>query len=128
MTKFMEISSIGVSKESQLRAARILGVITEDCQNFGISIQENFFEYAQSLMAERWEKLQDVIENSKIFTLPKYPEEFCNFAGKYTKSYPGNAINIQRILFQKTFVVSFKKTFSLIFLFVPDSFCMAEVQ
>ena len=98
MTKFMEISSIGVSKESQLRAAKILGVVAQDCQNFGTANQENFFEYGQSLMADRWEKLQDVIEGTKIFSLPKYPEEFCNFTGKYTKSYPGNAINKQRVL------------------------------
>ncbi|KAJ8773556.1 hypothetical protein K2173_005802 [Erythroxylum novogranatense] len=91
MIKFMEINSIGVSKESQLRAAKILGVISEDCQNFRAVGSENFFEYAQRLMSERWEKLRDAVKNNPSLSLPKYPQEFCNFTGKYTEPHPGFA-------------------------------------
>ncbi|KAF2301639.1 hypothetical protein GH714_028456 [Hevea brasiliensis] len=88
MTKFIEVSSTGVSKESQLRAAKILGVAIEGCQH---SDSENFFKYGQCLMAERWEKLRDVVKNSQIFSLPKYPQEWCNFISKYSESHPAFA-------------------------------------
>ncbi|KDP26637.1 hypothetical protein JCGZ_17795 [Jatropha curcas] len=90
MMKFMEITSIGVSKESQLRAAKILGVVTESCQH-GVPDSENFFKYSQCLMAERWEKLRQVVKNSAIFSLPKYPHEWCNFSEIYTESHPAFA-------------------------------------
>ncbi|GKV22947.1 hypothetical protein SLEP1_g32751 [Rubroshorea leprosula] len=87
MTKFIELSSIGVSKESQLRAAKILEVISDDgLQNFGF---ENFFEYSHRVMAERWERLREVVESSEIFRLPEYPEDFCNFNKELTRSCPG---------------------------------------
>ncbi|GLU21663.1 hypothetical protein SLE2022_377900 [Rubroshorea leprosula] len=89
MTKFIELSSIGVSKESQLRATKILEVISDDgLQNFGF---ENFFEYSHRVMAERWERLREVVESSEIFRLPEYPEDFCNFNKELTRSYPAFA-------------------------------------
>ncbi|KAK6789131.1 hypothetical protein RDI58_012930 [Solanum bulbocastanum] len=42
MTKFMEISTIGVSKEAQLKAARILELISDSCLDPNM---ENCFEY-----------------------------------------------------------------------------------
>ena len=91
MVKFIELSSIGVSKESQLRAAKILGVISDDCQNSRPNKEENFFEYGQRLMSERWEKLREVVKRNGVFSLPKYSQDYCNFSGKYTESNPGNA-------------------------------------
>jgi len=93
MTEYMQISSIGVSKESQLRAAKILGVLSEGCQHFRTADSENFFEYSHRIMRERRESLQNVVKNSKIFSLPKFPQDYCNFTGKYTDSNPGNARN-----------------------------------
>ncbi|KAJ6431122.1 hypothetical protein OIU84_018588 [Salix udensis] len=91
MTEYMQISSIGVSKESQIRAAKILGVLSEGCQHFRTVDSENFFEYSHSILKERWERLRKVVKNSKTFTLPKYPRDYCNFNGKYMDSNPGNA-------------------------------------
>ncbi|KAJ6725632.1 BIFUNCTIONAL ASPARTATE AMINOTRANSFERASE AND GLUTAMATE/ASPARTATE-PREPHENATE AMINOTRANSFERASE-RELATED [Salix purpurea] len=91
MTEYMQISSIGVSKESQLRAAKILGVLSEGCQHFRTAASENFFEYSHRIMRERWESLQNVVKNSKIFSLPRFPQDFCNFTGKYTDSNPAFA-------------------------------------
>ncbi|WCJ38496.1 tryptophan aminotransferase related 1 [Euphorbia peplus] len=92
MIKFIEMSSIGVSKESQIRAAKILDVTGESCQNFEGGVNsDNFFEYSHFQMAERWRKLRDVVKDSKMFVLPKYTQEYCNFNGKYFGSYPGFA-------------------------------------
>lgn len=91
MVKFMEVSSIGVSKESQLRAAKILGTICDDYQNFGPKETENFFEYAKRIMIKRWEKLRETIKKSEIFSLPKYPQEYCIFSSEYAETYPGKS-------------------------------------
>ncbi|XP_038694723.1 L-tryptophan--pyruvate aminotransferase 1-like [Tripterygium wilfordii] len=87
MTKFMEISSIGISKESQVRAAKILGVIADDCA----AGSDNFFAYSQKVMAERWEKLREVVKGSELFSLPKYPQEYCNFIGELSEASPAFA-------------------------------------
>ncbi|XWS22633.1 hypothetical protein CRYUN_Cryun29cG0053000 [Craigia yunnanensis] len=91
MVKFIELSSIGVSKESQLRAAKLLGVISDDCQNSGPNKEENFFDYGQRLMSERWEKLREVVKRNGVFSLPKYSQDYCNFSGKYTDPNPAFA-------------------------------------
>ncbi|XVF85031.1 hypothetical protein PTKIN_Ptkin17bG0086000 [Pterospermum kingtungense] len=91
MVKFIELSSIGVSKESQLRTATILGVVSDDCQNSGPNKEENFFDYGQRLLSERWEKLRKVVKRNGVFSLPKYPQEYCNFSGKYTDPNPAFA-------------------------------------
>uniref|UniRef100_M1DIT6 Alliin lyase n=1 Tax=Solanum tuberosum TaxID=4113 RepID=M1DIT6_SOLTU len=51
MTKFTEICTIGVSKEPQLRDAKILEVISNSYLDFTL---ENFLEYSQSRMTDRW--------------------------------------------------------------------------
>ncbi|GMI75017.1 tryptophan aminotransferase of Arabidopsis 1, SHADE AVOIDANCE 3, WEAK ETHYLENE INSENSITIVE 8 [Hibiscus trionum] len=91
MVKYIELSSIGVSKEAQLRAAKILQVIADDCANSGPEKEENFFEYGHRIMSERWEKLREVVKRNGVFSLPKYPRDLCNFKGKDTDSSPAFA-------------------------------------
>ncbi|XVE85130.1 hypothetical protein DITRI_Ditri17bG0067300 [Diplodiscus trichospermus] len=91
MVKFIELSSIGVSKESQLRATKLLGVISDDCQNSGPNREENFFEYGQRLLSERWEKLREVVKRNRVFSPPKCSQDYCNFIGKYTNPNPAFA-------------------------------------
>ncbi|OIT29702.1 PREDICTED: L-tryptophan--pyruvate aminotransferase 1-like [Nicotiana attenuata] len=88
MTKFMEISTIGVSKEAQLRAAKILGVISDSCLDPTL---ENFFEYSQSHMTKRWQKLREVVKGSDLFTLQKYPLQYCHFTRDFYESHPAFA-------------------------------------
>nr|TKR66255.1 hypothetical protein D5086_0000313320 [Populus alba] len=44
---------------------------------------ENFFEYSHSILKERWERLRNVVKNSRVFSLPKYPRDYCNFTGNF---------------------------------------------
>ncbi|XP_057496839.1 L-tryptophan--pyruvate aminotransferase 1-like [Actinidia eriantha] len=88
MTKFIEVTTIGVSKEAQHRTAKILGVISDSCLHPG---SNNFFEYGRRLMAERWEKLRVVMGRDELFTLPEYPQDYCLFTGEYSESHPGFA-------------------------------------
>ncbi|XP_062109483.1 L-tryptophan--pyruvate aminotransferase 1 [Humulus lupulus] len=92
MTKFIELSSIGVSKDSQIRAAKIMEVICEDYQDFKHHQNSNhFFEYARKLMENRWKRLREVVARSNVFSLPKYSQEYCLFHGECTESYPAFA-------------------------------------
>ncbi|KAK3416759.1 hypothetical protein EUGRSUZ_H02519 [Eucalyptus grandis] len=92
MTKFVEVISIGVSKDSQLRAAKILGTICDDCQTLGTNTKsENFFNHARRLMTERWEKLHEAVKRSESFSLPKYPKNYCRFSDEFFETHPAFA-------------------------------------
>ncbi|KAM3202843.1 hypothetical protein P3L10_030468 [Capsicum annuum] len=88
MIKFMEVSTIGVSKEAQLRAAKILGVISDSCVNPTL---DNFFEYGQSLLTDRWQRLRQVVKANDLFVLQKYPLQYCLFTKKFSESHPAFA-------------------------------------
>ncbi|XAR65097.1 L-tryptophan--pyruvate aminotransferase [Bertholletia excelsa] len=90
MIKFIEISSIGVSRGAQIHAANILGLISDSCLNPNPE-PNNFFNYSRRLMAERWEKLRQVVVGSDIVSLPDYPKEYCLFTGEFSQTNPGFA-------------------------------------
>nr|XP_043627111.1 L-tryptophan--pyruvate aminotransferase 1 [Erigeron canadensis] len=90
MTKYMEVNTIGVSKESQLRIAKILQVVADGCKHSGGD--DNFFEFAQDLMSKRWDMLRETVKKAQMFTLPKYPlDQHCNYFGRITQAYPAFA-------------------------------------
>ena len=90
MTEYITISSIGVSKESQFRAAKIIEVVCNGSQNVVGSVKsENFFEYGRKILSKRWQKLRETIQNSEYLILPKYPQEHCLFSGKLAETLSG---------------------------------------
>lgn len=86
MVKFMEVSTIGVSKEAQLRAANILEIISRSCCSLEF---ENFFQHSRRLLGRRWNRLRDTLKDSRLFHLSKYPNPYCNFFRRATDTYPG---------------------------------------
>ncbi|KVH88932.1 Allinase, C-terminal [Cynara cardunculus var. scolymus] len=67
---FTASNSIGVSKESQLRVAKILQVVADGCKRFGSSDGDNLFEYGRNVLAKRWEILREtdgMEECEKVF-------------------------------------------------------------
>ncbi|KAK3028199.1 hypothetical protein RJ639_039482 [Escallonia herrerae] len=109
ITKFIELSTIGVSKESQLRAAKVLGAISDSCQRSGPLEFDNFFECSKNLLAERWDKLRDVVKRSDIFSLPEYPLQHCLFTGEFTVAHPGNSSIMLKAITMNTLVVSLNR-------------------
>lgn len=91
MTQYITITSIGVSKESQFRAAKIMKVICDGCQNVGSTAAKsgNFFEYAREIMSKRWQKLREALQHSEYLSLFKYPRERCLFTGELNERLPG---------------------------------------
>ncbi|KAK6922263.1 Alliinase, C-terminal [Dillenia turbinata] len=91
MVEYMTIATIGVSKEAQLRAAKIMQVITDSYLDLAPKDVELFFEHAKRAMADRWKRVREIVAKSEMFSLPKYPLEYCHFSSNYTMTNPGFA-------------------------------------
>lgn len=90
MVNYLELSTIGVSKESQLRAARIIGAVCDEIEAPpGPCL--NFFLYAKVLLSERWEKLREAVKHGGLFTISKFPPAYCVFSKEYSESHPGKS-------------------------------------
>ncbi|KAG5039594.1 hypothetical protein AAZX31_05G038800 [Glycine max] len=88
MTKFIEISTIGVSKDSQLRAAKVLKAVSDSCEQENSQDGESFFTHSYNIMAQRWKQLRAVVEAGDLFTLPQFSPAFCTFFGQETEPQP----------------------------------------
>nr|QID21114.1 tryptophan aminotransferase [Petunia x hybrida] len=92
MVKYIEISSIGVSKDSQLRAAKILDVIADTYEQPEPSNEsKRFFDYGYDEMAKRWRQLREAVRKGKTFSLPDLPVGTCNFANRTFGTQPAFA-------------------------------------
>ncbi|XP_043724904.1 tryptophan aminotransferase-related protein 2-like [Telopea speciosissima] len=92
MTEFIVLNTIGVSKDSQLRAAKILQVVSDSSEHMDYSEEsESFFFYAYHQMTERWERLRDAIRCSGLFSVPEFLPQSCNFIGGFTEPHPAFA-------------------------------------
>lgn len=89
MIKFIELNTIGVSKDSQLRAAKILKVVSDVYQLPSSKNNDKLFDYARGHMSMRWHKLQEAAKISGIFSLPVFQSSICKFTGQRTQTYPG---------------------------------------
>ncbi|KAI5562736.1 hypothetical protein BDE02_15G070300 [Populus trichocarpa] len=78
MVKYVELNTIGVSKDSQLRAAKVLQVVTDGCK-YPPSKEGSLFDFAAHLMEERWKLLRAAVRQSGLFTLPEFPPGSCRF-------------------------------------------------
>ncbi|KAK6924812.1 Alliinase, C-terminal [Dillenia turbinata] len=90
MTKFIELNTIGVSKDSQLRAAKILRAVSDSCEKID-GKGENFFKFGYNLMAGRWRQLRAAAHESGLFNLPEFPPAHCNFLSRAFEPQPAFA-------------------------------------
>ncbi|KAM5571962.1 tryptophan aminotransferase-related protein 1 [Rosa sericea] len=92
MVKFIELNTIGVCRVSQLRAAKILEVLTNTTEKLGKSDSgESFFEISYHLMAERWRLLRAAVNNGSMFSLPEFAPGFCHFLQQEKQPQPAFA-------------------------------------
>ncbi|XP_017973799.1 PREDICTED: tryptophan aminotransferase-related protein 2 isoform X2 [Theobroma cacao] len=90
MTKYIELNTIGVSKDSQLRAATVLKVISDSCERSDEE-GDSFFEFSYHLMAKRWKQLREAVHQSGLFSVPDFPPQFCNFLNRVFEPQPAFA-------------------------------------
>ncbi|XP_071731711.1 tryptophan aminotransferase-related protein 2-like [Rutidosis leptorrhynchoides] len=91
MTTFIEINTIGVSKDSQIRAAKILQAVSDSCEHGTHQEAENFFDYSYKLMEERWKKIREAVNKTHLFSLPSFQQETCSFSGRTFGQLPAFA-------------------------------------
>lgn len=91
MTKFIELNTIGVSKDSQLRAAQILKVVSDGYELPVPDPEARLFDFGKRKLARRWERLRETAKTTEMFSLPEYMSETCNFTGELTSPYPAFA-------------------------------------
>ncbi|KAJ9163778.1 hypothetical protein P3X46_023410 [Hevea brasiliensis] len=90
IVKYIELNSIGVSKDSQLRAAKVLKVVCDSCESSS-NTTESLFEFAYQLMVERWQNLRVAVKHSGMFSLPEFSPGFCKFTGRIFEPLPAFA-------------------------------------
>ncbi|KAK3228116.1 hypothetical protein Dsin_007978 [Dipteronia sinensis] len=92
MTKYIELNTLGVSRDSQLRAAKVLKVVSKSCtEPLSSSEDESFFEFNHRQLATRWKLLRLAVQKSGQFSLPEFSPQNCTFLGREFKPQPAFA-------------------------------------
>ncbi|ONH90218.1 hypothetical protein PRUPE_8G041300 [Prunus persica] len=84
MTMYTLIDSMGISRDAQLRALKILNVVLEGGG-------KDFFEFGYNTMRKRWEKLRNILSVSNRFSLQKFAPKHCTFFKKTREPSPAYA-------------------------------------
>jgi len=76
MVYFVDRSTIGVSRESQLRATKILGVVSDAYEtppagDGSGATGPRLFDFARRRLEERWRTLRATVAASGAFSLPE---------------------------------------------------------
>ncbi|XP_010478823.1 PREDICTED: tryptophan aminotransferase-related protein 3-like [Camelina sativa] len=83
MKRYISLSSMGVSRDTQLHALQLLKVVIGDGG-------DNIFHFGYGTLKKRWEKLNEIMSMSKRFSLQTIKPEYCNYFKKvrdFTPSY-----------------------------------------
>ncbi|RHN63478.1 putative transaminase [Medicago truncatula] len=92
MTKFIELNTIGVSKDSQLRAAKVLKAVSDSCEEeYSQGGEESFFKYSYKALEQRWKLLRVAVDSGGLFSLPKFSSAFCTFLNQESEIQPAFA-------------------------------------
>ncbi|PPD79791.1 hypothetical protein GOBAR_DD23273 [Gossypium barbadense] len=89
MTKYIEINTIGVSKDSQVRAAKVLKVISDNSE--GPNEGDSFFEFSYRVMAKRWKQFREAVQQSGLFSVSDFPPQLCMFLNRVFEPQPAFA-------------------------------------
>lgn len=105
MTKFIELNTIGVSQDSQVRATQILKAVLEgygsgnghlselpatDSEDAERHLQDQkLFHHGYSVLRYRWSRLRAALASSSSFVVSDFPPARCTFFGETTAPTPG---------------------------------------
>ncbi|ONH90222.1 hypothetical protein PRUPE_8G041600 [Prunus persica] len=90
MTEYMSSSSMGVSRDAQLRALKLINVVLE-------TRGKQIFEFGYHTMRNRWESLSKILSLSNRFSLQKLGPRYCTYFKKIRGPSPGNVSTNSRI-------------------------------
>ncbi|KAK1259825.1 Tryptophan aminotransferase-related protein 4 [Acorus gramineus] len=75
MNNYIQLSLFSVSRDTQLRALKLIKVIVEGSKVGG----KDIFEFGYSTMNDRWRRLNDVVSKSNRFSLQSLSPQFCTY-------------------------------------------------
>ncbi|KAJ7969771.1 Tryptophan aminotransferase-related protein [Quillaja saponaria] len=85
MLEYVQVSTKGVPRETQLRALKLLNAVLEEGE------AKEIFKFAYKTMRNRWERLNSTLSMSKRFSLQKIAPQFCSFFQKIRVPSPAYA-------------------------------------
>ncbi|KAM0920749.1 hypothetical protein ACQ4PT_007314 [Festuca glaucescens] len=91
MVYFVDRATIGVSRDSQHRAAKLLAVVS-DAYDDDSGTPLRLFDFARRRMAESWRALRAAVAGTGgAFSLPEETTGYCNFTKQTVAAYPAFA-------------------------------------
>ncbi|XP_054799250.1 tryptophan aminotransferase-related protein 4-like [Prosopis cineraria] len=84
MLTYLDLNTMGISRESQLRALKLLDVLLE-------SDGKEIFKFGYSTMKNRWIRLTQTLSSSKRFSLQKLTPHYCSFFKRVRDPTPAYA-------------------------------------
>ncbi|KAF5735331.1 putative Alliin lyase precursor [Tripterygium wilfordii] len=84
MARYMELNTMGVSRDTQLRALKLLKVVLEGGAR-------DLFNFGHETMSSRWVKIRKTVSMSKRFSLQEIPPENCTYFNKIREASPAYA-------------------------------------
>ena len=107
MTTYMSRNTEGVSRDSQLRALKLLKVVMEGSGR-------EIFEFSSKTMKDRWDQLNKTLSVSKHFSLQEITPQHCTFFQQVRTPSPGQYEILSSFIFLGTILSdSHKILFSL---------------
>ncbi|XP_074369339.1 tryptophan aminotransferase-related protein 4-like [Apium graveolens] len=84
MVKYMDLNTYGVSRETQLRALKLLKHVVRGGG-------QELFEFGYGTMKHRWELLSKTLQASKRFSVQHLSSQYCTFLDKHRTPSPAFA-------------------------------------
>ncbi|KAH7525070.1 hypothetical protein FEM48_Zijuj06G0186100 [Ziziphus jujuba var. spinosa] len=85
MTTYLATNTMGVSRDTQLRALKLINTVLKGRKG------RDIFEFGYQKMSDRWEKLSQTLSVSTRFSLQKIEDQYCRFFDKVIKPSPAYA-------------------------------------
>lgn len=86
MLTYMDLSTYGVSRETQLRVMKLLKVVLS-------GNGREMYEFGHNTMKNRWSKLSKVLSQSKRFSTQKLKPQHCSFSQQIRTPSSGNFLS-----------------------------------
>uniref|UniRef100_A0A0E0C724 Alliinase C-terminal domain-containing protein n=1 Tax=Oryza meridionalis TaxID=40149 RepID=A0A0E0C724_9ORYZ len=83
---YIEESTVGTSRETQLRVLKILKVILANLHG-----KEDIFAFGYDVMSSRWRRLNAVVSRSTRISLQKMPPQYCTYFNRIKEPSPAYA-------------------------------------
>lgn len=95
----MELNTIGVSHDSQVRATQIIKAVVQGYTASPEPSDNNnnnkkLFHYGSTVMQYRWKRLRAALNASSEFEIPETETSNCSFFHKEIDSSPGNYLSL----------------------------------